>query len=143
MNYLKKTINEALRSKALGMSLIEILLVITIVAAGFVGLIRLYQKITNAQAVSETKSLLDTIQASVTSFKTDIGRYPQALDELITGPTDPQEKRRAQIPYVQSIVDRWGNQIEYKFDKEKNSIEIYSWGSNGPGSESGQIFPTV
>ena len=143
MNYFNKKFNQIIRSKASGMSLIEIMLVVSIVAAGLVGLIRLYQSVTERQAKSETSNLLSIIKTGVDSFKIDVGRPPQNLDELITGPSETQEKRRSQHPYVDSITDRWGNQIEYKFDKEKNNVEIFSWGKNGPGSESGQIFPSV
>lgn len=142
---LKKTVQVKVR----GMSLIELMLVMTIVLGAMVGLFQLYKTIKSNQKKSATKSLVAQVQNGIEQFKNDIGRYPMKLEELITPPSDQQEKRRwSSDGYVSNqknivdgaIKDEYGNELEYKFDKSKNTFEVFSWGEKGVGSETGQIL---
>lgn len=131
-----------------GMSLIELMLVMTLVLGAMVGLFQLYKTIKANQKKSATRAFIAQIQNGVEQFKNDIGRYPSKLEELIIAPTEANEKRRwnsdgyANKKSIEegTIRDEYGNELEYRFDKSKNTFEIFSWGEKGVGSETGQIF---
>lgn len=130
------------------MSLIELMLVMTLVLGAMVGLFQLYKTLKSNQKKSATKTFIAQVQNGVEQFKNDIGRYPTKLEELVVPPADQNEKRRwnsdgyADKKSLEegSIKDEYGNELEYKYDKAKNSFEIFSWGEKGVGSETGQIF---
>jgi general secretion pathway protein G len=134
--------------RAKAMSLIELMLVMTLVLGAMVGLFQLYKTLKSNQKKSATRTFIAQIQNGIEQFKNDIGRYPIKLEELVVPPSEPQEKRRwnsdgyADKKSLEegSIKDDYGNEIEYRFDKAKNSFEIFSWGEKGVGSETGQIF---
>lgn len=144
----QKTILSVLKKRNQGMSLIEIMLVFTVIMAMLVGIFQLYKTIQASQKKSAAKSLVAQIKSSIENFKNDIGRYPSKIEELTSGPTDTQEKRRwsnetgiHKSNIIDGVIkDPYGNEIAYEFDKSKNSFEVYSWGPGGVGSESGQIF---
>ena len=130
------------------MSLIELMLVMTLVLGAMVGLFQLYKTIKANQKKSATRAFIAQIQNGVEQFKNDIGRYPSKLEELIIAPAEANEKRRwnsdgyANKKSIEegTIRDEYGNELEYRFDKSKNTFEIFSWGEKGVGSETGQIF---
>ena len=131
-----------------GMSLIELMLVMTLVLGAMVGLFQLYKTIKANQKKSATRTFIAQVQNGVEQFKNDIGRYPTKLEELILPPADANERRRwnsdgyANKKSIEeaTIRDEYGNELEYRFDKSKNTFEIFSWGEKGVGSETGQIF---
>ncbi len=143
---MEKKIQKFKREKA--MSLIELMLVMTLVLGAMVGLFQLYKTIKANQKKSATKTFIAQIQNGIEQFKNDIGRFPTKLEELVVPPSDQNEKRRWNSDgYADkksldegSIKDDYGNELEYRFDKAKNSFEIFSWGEKGVGSETGQIF---
>ena len=143
---MEKKIQKFRREKA--MSLIELMLVMTLVLGAMVGLFQLYKTIKSNQKKSATKTFIAQIQNGVEQFKNDIGRFPTRLEELVVPPSDQNEKRRWNSDgYADkksldegAIKDDYGNELEYRFDKAKNSFEIFSWGEKGVGSETGQIF---
>jgi general secretion pathway protein G len=130
-----------LHSKKKGMSLIEIMLVMVIVAAIIAGVFKTYQVLNERKDRQNTETLLNLAQQGIEFFKNDVGRYPVSLNELITPPADQNEMRKWGGPYVTTdsdglVKDSWNNEIIYDKDKK----EIYSYGKNGPGSETGWIF---
>jgi general secretion pathway protein G len=143
---LRKNMLSILKKRNPGMSLIEIMLVFTVIMVMLVGVFQLFKKIQSSQKKSATQSLLAQVQNGVEQFKNDIGRYPQKLEELATGPSDAQEKRRWSEDYIErksvidgTVKDVYGNELVYSFDKSKNSYDLYSWGPKGVGAESDQI----
>lgn len=144
---IKKNILHIIKNKNKGMSLIEIMLVFTVIMGVLVGIFQLYKQIQSSQQKSATKSLIMQVKNAIEQFKNDIGRYPSKLEELVNGPSDAQEKRRWSEEAIDkkqiadgTIKDTYGNEIVYNFDKSKNNYDIYSWGPKGVGSESDQIF---
>lgn len=142
-NLYKKTINQ----KHSGMSLIEIMLYTGIVAVLLVGVLQIYNTIQQRSKISETKNKLSAMKAGIDNFRVDIGRYPIKIDELVTPPSDAQERRRWQKGYVPekyatdgTLLDAWGNPFVYTLAASKASYELSSWGPNGEGAETGNIF---
>ncbi len=142
----KKVILKIMRKKNAGMSIVEILLVFTVIMVMTVGVFNLYRAVQSSQKKSATQTLLLQVQNGIENFKNDLGRYPAKLEEFASGPSDAQERRRWSDSYIDKklvvdgvIRDAYGNEIVYEYDKSKNKFEVYSWGPNGVGSETGQI----
>ncbi len=134
------------RKKNAGMSIIEILLVFTVIMVMTVGVLNLYRTVQASQKKSATQTLLLQVKNGIENFKNDIGRYPTKLEEFTSGPSDAQERRRWSDSYIDTklivdgvVRDAYGNEIVYEYDKSKNKFEVYSWGPKGVGSETGQI----
>jgi general secretion pathway protein G len=133
--------------KKRGMSLIEIMLVIAVGMGLMAGLVTIYKKVQNSLKRSSTQSLLFEVQNGLEEFRRDLGRYPVKIDELVAGPADANEKKKWSGQYVSNkdsvsndtVVDSYGNEIVYVYDKSKNKFELYSWGPQGPGAEYGHI----
>lgn len=144
---IKSLCKKIAEKKHQGMGLIEIMLYTGIVAILLVGVLQLYNTIQKRSKVSSTKNMLSAIKAGIDNFRVDVGRYPIKLDELVTAPSDAQERRRWQKGYVPdkyitegSILDAWGNAFEYKLAPNKASFELSSWGPDGEGAETGNVF---
>jgi general secretion pathway protein G len=134
-------------NKRAGYSILEIMIVIGIIASLLVGVIQLAKTLSDRSKVEKVKTLLRAVKSGVDQFKIDLGKYPAKIDELVQPPSDAQDRRRWQGPYVPaefakdgSIKDEYGNDIEYKVDNAKNTFEVFSWGKNGVGSDTGNIF---
>ena len=133
--------------KKCGYSLLEIMIVIGIIATLLVGVIQLARTLNERAKVERVKTVLRTTKSGIDQFKIDIGKYPSKVEELVQPPSDAQDRRRWQGPYVPSeysrdgsIKDEWGNDIEYRLDNAKNTFEVFAWGKNGVGSDVGNIF---
>jgi len=144
---IKKNIRRLLCSKQSGMSLLEIMLVIAIVAAILVGVIQLARVVNDRMKVENTKTALRSIKAGIDQYKVDIGKYPSKIEEIAVPPADSNDRRRWQGPYVQAdlirdgtIKDTYGNEIQYRYDQSANTFEVFSWGKNGQGADVGNIF---
>jgi general secretion pathway protein G len=143
----QKYIDALLTKKAKGYSLIEIMLVLSIVMGLMVGVVQIYTRVKANMKKSSTQSLLLQVENGINEFKNDVGRYPHTLEELVSGPSDAQEKRRWSNNYIQdknaivdgSIKDSYGNDLQYAFNKETSKFNLFSWGPEGEGAEFGQI----
>jgi len=145
MNCLRRRV---LRYCKPGMSLIEIMLVMTIVAALIGGVIMLAKTLQERARVSKTRTIVQAVHSGVEQYKIDIGKYPERLIVLVEPPADQQDRRRWQGPYVPeryasagAIRDDYSTELEYKFDAATQNYELFSWGKGRAGSEHGHIFP--
>ena len=128
-----------------GLSLLELMLYIGLAAALIVGVVQLARLVTDRTKLATTNTIGQATKAAVDSFKLDIGRLPKSLDELINPPADSREKRVWKGPYVPSeyartgeIVDAYGKPLEYKIINAAE-FELFSWGKNEVGSDTGQV----
>lgn len=126
--------NESLLKNKKGMTLIEILIVVGIIASvlGFV-MNRVIRRGKKAK-ISQAKIILNTLSQSIEEFNMDCGSYPGTLKELLKAPNDCGEWDG---PYVKSnkfLKDPWKNDIRYEYDPNLNDFELLSFGADGrPG----------
>lgn len=115
-----------------GFTMIEILLVVVIIAvlAG-VALPRLTGRVEQSQ-ISATQSSISSIGSSLDLYELDNGRYPSALNDLITAPSSAKNWRG---PYLKKGLpkDAWGNAFTYQFPGTHNphGYDISSAGPEG------------
>ena len=107
-----------------GMTLIEIMIVITLMAAlmAIIG--------TNVIGASDRANIkmaemdLNTFKGACNEYRIYYKKYPSNLDDLIK---TPDNKPLLDAEEIQ--LDPWGN--EYVFDKTGNKIKITSYGPDG------------
>jgi general secretion pathway protein G len=125
-----------------GMTLIEIMVVLTLIglltavlAANFFGMAE------NQKAkIAETQ--METIKARVDAFKLEYGRYPstsEGLNSLVTPP--PKKSGRSPAPFLDNadlLTDPWGNQLAYfQPGRSGGKFEIVSLGADGASGGDG------
>lgn len=118
-----------------GFTLIELLIVIVILGL-LVGLVgpRMFGRVSTAMQTT-AKAQISLLCTAVDTFRLDMGRYPESLDELVKKVDD----RRWKGPYLpgQLPLDPWGNPYIYRVPGEGGrDYDIMSYGANGvPGGE--------
>jgi general secretion pathway protein G len=147
---MKKFIKSNIKNKMHGFSLLEIMFYIVIIAGLLVGVMQIYRKVTRSSKEAAIKGLLRMVKTGIDSFKVDIGRYPKNIEELVNPPSNAEERKRWQgsnggyVPEKSivngTVVDEYGNPLEYKFDQSKNSYDLFSWGHEQVGADVGHLY---
>ena len=116
--------------KQIGFTLIELLIVMAILAllAGVVGP-SLWNKLGGAKR-DVTATQIKNIEVALDSYRLDMGKYPEVLDELVK---DSTGKSRWTGPYIKSIpVDPWGEKYQYQIPGKNNKdYDLSSYGADG------------
>lgn len=129
-----RAIPKAPRGQA-GFSLIEIMIVIVLIG-GILALVA--GKVMNSQKQANVKLAqvqLDTLAGKIDQFRSDTGKLPESLEQLVTSPGLAGWLG----PYVQAkdLVDPFGGTIEFKRPGANGPYEVVSLGADGaPGGES-------
>ncbi len=128
------------RAARSGFTLIEVIVVMVVIGglmAFFLPKIAGFLKTRDRQnAIMELRS----IQQGITLYKTEIGKYPTKLRDLIKRPQDPSIRGKwAEGGYLpgkeEEPEDPWGERFQYKLTTgAKHPYELYSFGSNGRGA---------
>ena len=126
-----------LRNKK-GMTLIEILVVVTIIAFLFVVVGQAVNQRRKKAQIAQAKIVISIVEQAITEFSYDCGFYPSSLEDL-TQPVSDCESwgpdsyvKNGKIP-----KDPWNNRLIYEYDSEKNDYEIISQGADRrPGGDS-------
>ena len=127
------------RANQAGVTLIEMLVVVTIIAlfAGLVGL-RMWKQADKARVVA-TRSQINTLMAALSTYKMDTGQFPTTEQGLQVLRTAPQGVPNWQGPYLDKELpnDPWGNPYVYHYPSEQgDEPEIISYGADGqPGGD--------
>ena len=121
------------RKRQAGMTLMELLVVITIlslltVTAGTVALNYL------GRAKSETSSLrIDQVSSGLELFYLDVGRYPteeEGLVALVEGPAGLDDWRGPYLKKREVLEDAWGAPFLYANPGRHGEVDIYSLGAD-------------
>ena len=126
-----------------GFTLIEIMAVVVIMGLlmGIVGT-AVFSQIDKAR-VNTTKAQIDQLEAALTFYQMDNGRFPtteQGLQALVEKPTSAPEPRNynpaGYLRKKQVPLDGWGNPYQYAMPGGNNpdSFDLWSLGADGqPG----------
>lgn len=87
----------------------------------------------NQGRTSKAQSDLSALGVAISQYAFEIGEYPSKIEDL-------KEKKGQYGPWLKEInKDPWGNEYQYKSDKDKGFV-VYSYGSdktdNGTSVES-------
>lgn len=127
-----------------GFTLIEILIAVAIVAMLAGGAVPYFMGKFNEAKYKTAQGDMQVFKTAITIFKTNLGRYPGALKELIKAPSGDEEKKRWKAahgpflgteddPVTEIKNDPWENPYKYKLTPgAQHPYELYSYGKNGP-----------
>lgn len=123
-----------------GFSLIELLIVVTIIAAlaTFVAP-KYFSRITISQQ-QVARAQIDNLDKALTQYRLDTGHYPTAGQGLAALDTAPPNETRWRGPYLKKPLTRdpWGNTYVFlPIDDDANPpYQLVSYGSDGrPGGD--------
>jgi general secretion pathway protein G len=131
--------NGSRRKNSAGVTLIEMLVVVTIIAL-FAALVapRMLRKSDTAR-VTATRAQINSFMTALGSYKLDTGMLPTNEEGLQALRTRPPTLNQWQGPYLpQEIpVDPWGRPYIYKYPGEHgDEPDVISYGADGqPGGE--------
>jgi general secretion pathway protein G len=127
--------NPHIRRGQAGFSLVEIMIVIVLIG-GIVAIVA--NKVMNSQErgkVRLTEVQLTTLAGKIDQFRSDTGKLPESLEQLVTSPGVPGWLG----PYAKNdeLTDQVGTTSEYKRPGTNGPFEVVSFGADGqPGGES-------
>jgi general secretion pathway protein G len=127
------------RGNQAGVTLIEMLVVVTIIAlfAGLVGL-RMWKQADKAR-VTAARAQINTLMAALSTYKMDTGQFPTTEQGLAVLRTAPPGVPNWAGPYLERELpnDPWGNAYVYHYPSEQgDEPEIISLGADGqPGGD--------
>ena len=125
-----------------GMTFIEIIIVITIMALFAAAVIpRLMSTLGRGQKTS-TRSTLNVIAAGIQQYKIDVGTYPNKLEDLVKKPEGVSGWQEAYVGSEKTANpevprDAWGQEFEYKLNPRGSvpAYELYSKGDPDKAEE--------
>ena len=120
-----------------GFTLIELVVVISLIAAviAIVG-----GKIISNKKRAEAnlaRTQLNSLVAQVDSYQSDVGSYPENLEQLVTAPSDAEGWLG---PYAKAadFKDPWHNAIEYRHPGDNDKpFQLISLGADGKAGGDG------
>jgi general secretion pathway protein G len=130
---------EIRRDNKAGFTLLEILLVVTIIGMLLaVAVVKIAPRAEEARKVT-TRQQIQNYGAGLNLYMLDSGFYPsaeQGLQALITQPATPPVPSNWKGPYLEPAVlrkDQWGHDYIYKYPGTHNptTYDLYSPGPNG------------
>ena len=127
------------RKKQYGLTLIELMVVITIIA--LIGAIigpRVFKQLGGAKTKT-AKAQIEDLGASLDLFYLDAGRYPdtnEGLQALIQPPADMDKWNGPYMKKNKIPKDPWGYDYHYQSPGENGAYDLYSYGrDNAPGGD--------
>ena len=126
-NFIRALLKESKRGVSKGFSLLEIMVVITIMAmimgAVSVGVMTYLDK----SKVKQAKMDIQTISNALDLYKTEFGRYPES-DDGLSRLVEEKILKEKKVP-----KDPWGHEYIYIFPGSNNDdgFDLYSFGADG------------
>jgi general secretion pathway protein G len=111
-----------------GMTLMEILIVMAIIASLFAVLLPQVMDRYNKSKVNSTKLAMNQLMSSINLYYTDCGKYPDSVDGLTAA--DSSCSNWGPEPYVKKMPkDAWNR--EFLYSAEGGNFVVKSLGSDG------------
>ncbi len=120
-----------------GFTLLEILVVVGIIALLAAFVVPNFINVGAAQERRLAEAAVANngpISSAIDTFRLDVGRYPESLEELTKKPDDEEEGKKWNGPCIKDaadLKDPWGREYQYKSPGDVNT-ESYDLWSTGP-----------
>lgn len=112
-----------------GFTMIELLIVITVLGLLFTGGIVSYNWWTRQAAQTATRATIQADAIALRAYYQHTGKYPEKLRNLLKKPTNPEEAADWDGPYVETdkaFKDGWKKKLIYRTSDNRQSFELYS-----------------
>lgn len=135
----KSDVAERRRNRQAGITLIEMLVVVTIIAL-FAGLVvpRMLRR-TDTARITAARAQINAFMTALGAYKLDTGTFPTTEQGLQALRVRPEGVTQWQGPYLPQEIplDPWGRPYVYRYPSEHgDEPEIISYGADGqPGGE--------
>ena len=123
-----------------GLSLIEILIVVGILAFIMTVVFRGVNERAKKAKIGKAKLLIGSIEHAMEEFNLDCGYYPESLEDLVLAPPDCEEWGPG--PYFKNgkvPKDPWNQDFQYEYDEESGNYVITSFGADRKPGGSGKF----
>lgn len=119
-----KTIQKVAKKAQAGFTLVELLLVITILGVLAAVAVQNFGGIGTEARVNATRTTIAAIESAARTYEVRTGKYPDSIDDML------QAVGNAEAPLdKKSKNDSWGNAINFR--RTGNTFEIRSAGPDG------------
>ncbi|MBL7663190.1 type II secretion system protein GspG [bacterium] len=135
MNFLHKTSPRSLTSiySSRGMTLVEIMVVIVLISLVF-GIVAkgVFGK-SDAAKVKLNATKMEKLKSDIELFRTEYGRYPGSLQELIKGSSEIQKSGKIFVALTDedSLFDVYGTPYQYETQNNNRTFRLKSLGADG------------
>jgi general secretion pathway protein G len=120
-----------------GFTILEIVIVFILLAGimAFVGP-KIFQQKDKAEAAG-AKMRLQSLAGQIGVYQTEVGRYPQSLQDLVRQPGG-LDKWAGPYAKADDLKDAWGNDYAYAFPgTEGRKFDLISYGADGKAGGDG------
>ena len=138
MNKSRQSIQSLSRSKTLGFTLLEVMVVVVIIAvmAAAVGP-AIFDNLNKAN-VTRAGTDIKSISSMLEVYRAENYNYPstdQGLEALVSKPSGDPEAKNWRRYTKKTPIDPWGNPYKFLSPGAKSDVDIYSFGPDGIQSE--------
>ena len=124
----------ARRTRDAGLTLLELLVVITILVVLTVAIGTVALNYLGSAKADAARLQLSQIEAGLDLYRLDMGQYPSEQDgltALIDRPSDGDRWRGPYVKKAEALIDPWGTQFIYRAPGEEGLFDLLSYGADG------------
>ena len=126
-----------------GFTLIEVLLVLTILVILASFAVVQFTGVRRAANIQAAKAQVGLIESAVGMYDSSVSSYPSSLQALLTQPQDLPDPSKWAGPYLSHDIqkDPWGNPYQYAVpgNHNPNSFDVWSFGPDGANGTADDI----
>ncbi|MBA4387565.1 MAG: type II secretion system protein GspG [Verrucomicrobia bacterium] len=130
---MKKTKKNDAQRKNAGFTLIEMLLVITIIGILAAVVVTQFSGVTRDTSIAATRQAIANISTAIDAYEINMGKLPSSLSDLVSNPGGANWRGPYIRGGVEAMKDGWGQPIQYS----KTSETAYDLKSPGPDGQMG------
>ena len=130
----KRDLRKISRQASAGFTLVELLLVITILGILAAMVVPQFTGQGETARIATTRSSISGISTAINTYEVQVGKFPDSLDDLTT-----ETETRGALLDKNNLADAWGNPFQYK-KISKFKFEIRSAGPDGQMGNEDDIF---
>ncbi|MDD2941401.1 MAG: type II secretion system major pseudopilin GspG [bacterium] len=116
-----------------GMTLVEILAVITLLSLIFVVVGRGILGKSDAAKAKLNVTKMENVKQALSQYRLDFNTYPPTIQGLVSAPSDVKSSGKLYVPFLEEedLKDIWGTPYRYSLENDGRTYSLSSLGSDG------------